>query len=199
VVLLFISRTVPNINRNPYFFAPFPVFRAVGLWLLLVVGWGSNVYFYKRYRVNHVFILEASQKTAIKWPEVFEVGFLMLVLWLGALNLYLFSWANGDGSEPLFAFTGYIHMALFLGSLTVLLCPFDIFYRSTRWFLLRCTALFALAPLYHVDFRSFFWGDQLCSMVRPLLDFTYSVCFYASGDYVSNDATYCRDVLIKAA
>jgi len=44
------------------------------------------------------------------------------------------------------------------------------------------------APLLEVNFRSVLIGDLLTSLVRPLVDFVYSVCYISSGEWLRPDS-----------
>ena len=50
---------------------------------------------------------------------------------------------------------------------------------------------FVCSPFVAVTFASNFMGDYLTSLVKPLIDVQYSICFYASGSWCTLDTQYC--------
>lgn len=49
--------------------------------------------------------------------------------------------------------------------MALLICPFNIVYRSSRYYFLRVIRNIMLSPLYKVVMVDFFMADQLCSQV----------------------------------
>ncbi|KAL0431733.1 UNVERIFIED_CONTAM: Phosphate transporter [Sesamum radiatum] len=74
-----------------------------------------------------------------------------------------------------------------LGLVTVVLlitfCPFNILYRSSRFFLVRCAWRSICAPLYKVTFSDFFLADQLTSQVQAFRSLLFYICYYGWGDF----------------
>lgn len=48
----------------------------------------------------------------------------------------------------------------------ILICPFNIIYKSSRYRLLSVLRNIILSPLYKVVMLDFFMADQLCSQVK---------------------------------
>ena len=71
--------------------------------------------------------------------------------------------------------TDYVHCALTIAVLVVAFCPLDLFCRSTRAFLFSTLLSIFAAPFRAVQFRDFFIGDQLCSLIKVVLDVNYAV------------------------
>ncbi|KAG8366924.1 hypothetical protein BUALT_Bualt16G0018500 [Buddleja alternifolia] len=74
-----------------------------------------------------------------------------------------------------------------LGLVTVLLlitvCPLNIIYRSSRFFLIRCAWRCICAPHYKVTFSDFFLADQLTSQVQAFRSLQFYICYYGWGDF----------------
>ncbi|KAH1060091.1 hypothetical protein GLYMA_02G130200v4 [Glycine max] len=80
---------------------------------------------------------------------------------------------------------------LLLGFLLILVCPFNIIYRSSRYRFLCVIRNIILSPLYKVVMLDFFMADQLCSQVPMLRNLEYVACYYITGSYKTQDYGYC--------
>ncbi|KAH7857740.1 hypothetical protein Vadar_016033 [Vaccinium darrowii] len=83
--------------------------------------------------------------------------------------------------------TELVPLGLLMLLLGVLLCPLNIIYRSSRFFLLTCLFHCLCAPLYKVTLPDFFLGDQLTSQVQALRSLQFYICYYGRGDYKKRD------------
>ena len=79
---------------------------------------------------------------------------------------------NSHSSSSVFFFFSKICIlnlfAFFLqGFLLILICPLNIFYKSSRYRLISVIRNIVFSPLYKVVMLDFFMADQLCSQVIP--------------------------------
>ncbi|KAJ6324858.1 hypothetical protein OIU76_012034 [Salix suchowensis] len=81
------------------------------------------------------------------------------------------------------AFTELLPLNVLILLLVILLWPFNMFYRSSRFFLLTCIFHSIAAPLYKVTLPDFFLADQLTSQVQSLRSLEFYICYYGWGDY----------------
>ncbi|KAJ6324551.1 hypothetical protein OIU76_011783 [Salix suchowensis] len=72
---------------------------------------------------------------------------------------------------------------LLLSFLLLFVCPFNIFYRSSRFRFLCVIRNIVLSPLYKVVMLTSSWHDQLCSQVPMLRNLEYVACYYLTGSY----------------
>lgn len=84
---------------------------------------------------------------------------------------------------------GYIHLALTLSFLLLLLFPVKSFFFTSRISLMKALRNIVISPFSKVRFIEFFLADQLCSLVRVLLDLEYITCFYFTGSFLSRFAS----------
>jgi hypothetical protein len=63
-----------------------------------------------------------------------------------------------------------------------ILCPFKIFNWKGRLYMWKTIGLCVIAPLYQVNFPIIFTTDQFISLVNPLKDFAYTICYYTVLD-----------------
>eukprot|EP00258_Populus_trichocarpa_P033000 XP_024449019.1 phosphate transporter PHO1 homolog 9-like [Populus trichocarpa] len=73
--------------------------------------------------------------------------------------------------------------------LVIIFCPFNIIYRSSRYFLIQCALHCLFAPLYKVTLPDFFLADQLTSQVQALRNLEFYICYYGWGDFTTRTNT----------
>ena len=192
-VLPFLVEALSSAQSLPDLAAPLPVFRCLGLIFLNLWLWGGCTQLLHLARINQVFVLELDPRHYARPVEVVHAAAVLTFLWLGTLDLYLYTAlqkASGDASyagvQPPF-----LPFSLFLLSLLLLLTPFRVFLYRTRAFLAFCLGRIAFAPWWRVEFVDAFVADQLCSLVNIFGDVLYSLCFFASGDFRQYDAGTC--------
>jgi hypothetical protein len=121
----------------------------------------------------------------LKFQQVLLLAATLTTLWLFLLDVYLMlDLARGGGrwtnAEPAIA-----EAISFLGMLFLAICPFPILFRPTRWYILRTLGKIVTAPFHMVDFKDFYTGDQLTSLVNVFNDICYSFCHILSGNFLS--------------
>lgn len=79
----------------------------------------------------------------------------------------------------------------------IIVCPFNIAYRSNRYFLLVCLFHCVCAPFYKVLLADFFLADQLTSQVEALRSIKHYSCYYGGGGFISRDSTCKNSDLLK--
>ena len=68
---------------------------------------------------------------------------------------------------------------IFFGSVILLyVSPLPVLYRSARYWVLRSLSRVVLTPLFKVQFRDFFIGDQMNSLVFSIVCVQLLICFY---------------------
>ncbi|KAL4653813.1 hypothetical protein ACB092_01G333400 [Castanea dentata] len=81
------------------------------------------------------------------------------------------------------AITELVPLGLLTAVLLIILCPINIIFRSSRFFLIQSTLHCLCAPLYKVNFPDFFLADQLTSQVQAFRSLEFYVCYYGWGDF----------------
>ncbi|TKY53749.1 Phosphate transporter PHO1 [Spatholobus suberectus] len=147
-----------------YMDAVYPVSSVFALLSLHLFMYGCNLYMWKSTRVNHNFIFEFSPSTALKHRDAFLMCTTLMTTVFGAMVIHLLLRAGGFSPGQVDAIPGI----LFLFFVGLLICPFDIFYRPTRFCFIRVIRNIACSPFYKVLLVDFFMADQLTSQV-PLL------------------------------
>ncbi|KAJ4848214.1 Phosphate transporter PHO1 1 [Turnera subulata] len=141
-------------------------------------------------RINYSFIFEFAPTKDLKYRDVFLICTTSMTAVVGVMFIHLSLLTKGYSYSQVQAIPGLLVLAFLL----LLLCPFNIFYRSSRSRLLRVIRNIVLSPLYKVVMLDFFMADQLCSQVPMLRNLEYVACYYLTGSYKNQDYGYCMRV-----
>nr|XP_043614559.1 phosphate transporter PHO1 homolog 3-like [Erigeron canadensis] len=170
----------------------FPLYSMFGFFVLHMLMYAGNVYYWTRYRVNYSFIFGCKPGTELRFKEVLLISSSLSVLILAAIltNLEMDLDPNTQTYKTI---TELLPLGLVTAVLLIAICPFNIFYRSTRYFLMACLWRCICAPLYMVTLPDFFLADQFTSQVQLLRSLEFYVCYYGWGDFKKRDAQTCSD------
>ncbi|KAK6788454.1 hypothetical protein RDI58_012252 [Solanum bulbocastanum] len=152
-----------------------PLYSFYAYIVLHMLLYAANIYFWRNYKINYAFIFGFKQGTELSYREVFLLsnGLAMLVLAALLMHLHMNSRAEVYGTH-----IEYVPLGLIMVLLFITCCPFNIIYRSSRWFLIRCVFRCICAPLYKVTLPDFFLADQLTSQVEAIRSLEYYICYY---------------------
>ncbi|EOY03534.1 Uncharacterized protein TCM_018647 [Theobroma cacao] len=145
-------------------FLLYSLFVYIGLHMLMYSG---NIFSWKRYRVNFSFIFGFKQRTELGYREVLLSTALSLLALAGAISHL--DMEIDPRTKSFTVLTELIPLVLLLAVLSIMFCPFNIIYRSSRFFLIKCTFYSVCAPLDKVTLLDFFLADQLTSQVLKCL------------------------------
>ncbi|XP_010258275.1 PREDICTED: phosphate transporter PHO1 homolog 3-like [Nelumbo nucifera] len=165
-----------------YMESMFPLYSLFGFIVLHMVMYAADIYFWRRYRVNYPFIFGFKQGTELGYREVFLFSASLGTLALGSVLLNL-DMEMDPKTKEYKAFTELLPLGLLTLLVIIIFFPFNIMYRSSRYFLLRCAFHCVCAPLYKVTLGDFFLADQLTSQVQAIRSLEFYVCYYGWGDY----------------
>ncbi|XP_011299289.1 xenotropic and polytropic retrovirus receptor 1 homolog [Fopius arisanus] len=147
---------------------------------------GVNVYGWRSSGVNHVLIFELDPRNHLSEQHLMELAAVLGVVW--TLSLLSFLYSASLGVPP------YVNpLVLVCIMLAFLFNPFKIFRHEARFWLLRICWRMIIAPFAYVNFADFWLADQLNSLVTPLMDFHFLICFYlTNGDWLNaGDTNHC--------
>ncbi|KAF3513559.1 hypothetical protein F2Q69_00001492 [Brassica cretica] len=106
---------------------------------------------------------------------------ITMMIWLWGVNLWVFSRTGVDYAAIFYLGPDHLShkeiwkIVLYLSAVIILFIPFDIFYMSSRYYLLW-TFWRILFPVQTVSFSDFFLADILTSLSKVLSDLERSVC-----------------------
>lgn len=174
VILAHLSGVFSPTSEAAYVDAIYPVFSVFALLSLHLFMYGCNLFMWKSTRINYNFIFEFSPSTALKHRDAFLISATFMTAVVGAMIIHLLLKAAGLIPGQVDDIPGI----LLLFFLCLLICPFDIFYRSTRSCFLRVLRNIVFSPFYKVLLVDFFMADQLTSQVPLLRSMETAGCNY---------------------
>ncbi|KAL5767859.1 hypothetical protein ACOSQ2_014642 [Xanthoceras sorbifolium] len=185
LALIFIIRARDILNtkgHKQYMENMFPLYSFFAFIVLHMLMYAGNIYFWRRYRVNYPFIFGFKQGTELGYREVLLVSFGLAALALTSVLLNL-DMDMDPKTNDYKALTELLPLGLVLLVILILICPFNIIYRSSRFFFVACLFHCICAPLYKVTLQDFFLADQLTSQVQAIRSLEFYICYYGWGDY----------------
>ncbi|KDP41236.1 hypothetical protein JCGZ_15643 [Jatropha curcas] len=188
VLIIRARKIMDNPGREAYMKTMFPLYSLFGFIVLHMVMYAVNIYFWRRYRVNYSFIFGFKQGTELGYRQVLLVGFgiavLALICVLSNLDMEM-----DPKTKDYKKFTELLPLNLVILLLVLLFLPFNVLYRSNRFFFLTCLFHCIAAPLYKVTLPDFFLADQLTSQVQAIRSLEFYICYYGWGDYKQRENT----------
>ncbi|KAK8468280.1 hypothetical protein PHAVU_007G275300 [Phaseolus vulgaris] len=176
-------------NSDPaYMDSVYPVSSVFVLLSLHLFMYGCNLYMWKRTRINHNFIFEFSQSSALKHRDAFLMCTTLMTTVFGAMVMHLLLRAAGFSPAQVDAIPGI----LFLFFVGLLICPFDIFYRPTRFCFIRVIRNILCSPFYKVLLVDFFMADQLTSQIPLLRHLETTGCHIFAKVFKSHHPQACH-------
>ncbi|XP_058183031.1 phosphate transporter PHO1 homolog 1 [Rhododendron vialii] len=165
----------------------YPVLSMFSLLFLHFFLYGCNIFMWRKTRINYSFIFELAPTKELKYRDVFLICTTSLTAVIGVLFAHLALVAKGHSYAQVQA----IPALLLLVFLLLLVCPFNIFYKSSRYRFLCVIRNIILSPFYKVVMLDFFMADQFCSQVPMLRNLEYIACYYITGSFNTQDYGYC--------
>ncbi|XP_044468804.1 phosphate transporter PHO1 homolog 9-like [Mangifera indica] len=169
-------------GRNKYMENIFPLYSFFGYIILHMCMYAVDIYYWNRYRVNYVFIFGFKQGTELGFREVLLLGSGLAVLTFAGVVSNL-DMDMDPRTRSFSAITELVPLGLLIIVGLITFCPFNIMYRSSRFFLIQCMFRCICAPLYKVTLPDFFLADQLTSQVQAIRCLQFYICHYGWGDY----------------
>ncbi|KAI8527591.1 hypothetical protein RHMOL_Rhmol12G0087200 [Rhododendron molle] len=180
--IVYMETVYPVLRQRTLFFCS--MFSLLFLHFFL---YGCNIFMWRKTRINYTFIFELAPTKDLKYRDVFLICTTSMTAVMGVLFVHLSLVAKGYSYSQVQA----IPALLLLAFLLLLVCPFNIFYKSSRYRFLQVIRNIILSPLYKVVMLDFFMADQLCSQVPMLRNLEYVACYYITGSFKNQDYGYC--------
>ncbi|KAL8533762.1 hypothetical protein ACS0TY_009961 [Phlomoides rotata] len=183
VVLLFEERKLMHIKSAiVYMDIIFPLYSLYAYIVLHMLVYSANIYFWRRYKINYPFIFGFKQGTELGYREVFLLSNGLAVTSLATLLVHLHVKMD-SGTHHYETYIELLPLGLVIVVLAITFCPFNIIYRSSRFYLIKSLFRCICAPLYKVILPDFFLADQLTSQIQAMRSIEYYVCFYGKGKF----------------
>ncbi len=172
-LIIYLLATTADVRALPAWDETYFIFRGVFLALLMVWYVAANMHGWTIGLINFRYIAEIDRRRIAHHQLLLFVAPLTIFMVLLFLIYLLAARGNIVSVLPV----RYFAFILFVGLFAVLVCPFNILLRNTRWWLLCKTARVICAPFFSVRFIDFFLADQFTSMVLVLNDVAFGVCY----------------------
>ncbi|XP_052207803.1 uncharacterized protein LOC127811710 [Diospyros lotus] len=155
--------------RDLFLYEVFLYYNPLLLVTMMVWLWGINLWVFALTNVNYTKIFDLDQYH-LTHREIWKCATWMTIIVPTSMTAYLYLYSHGEvslaASQP---------VLLYAAAAMLLISPFDIFYLSSRYFLLR-TLWRIVFPLQAISFADFFLADILTSMAKVFSDLERSVC-----------------------
>ncbi|XAR71260.1 hypothetical protein NMG60_11028441 [Bertholletia excelsa] len=192
IVLIHARNIIKSEGRGLYMDTIFPLYSLFGFICLHMIMYSGNIYFWRCFRVNYSFIFGFKKGTELSFREVLLLSSALAVLTLAGVLSNL-DMDMDPRTRSFRTITELVPLGLVILVLGITFCPFNIVYRSSRFFLIRCALHCLCAPLYKVTLSDFFLADQLTSQVQALRSLEFYVCYYVWGDFKRRSSNKCRE------
>ncbi|KAI3893044.1 hypothetical protein MKW92_025997 [Papaver armeniacum] len=160
----------------------FPLYSLFAYIILHMLMYAVNIYFWRCYRVNYPFIFGFKQGTELGYREVFLLSAGLTLLSLAGVLANL-DMEMEPGTQKYQTITELVPLGLVTLVLAIAFCPFNIIYRSGRFFFIKSIWRCICAPFYKVTLIDFFLADQLTSQVQAFRSLEFYICYYVWGDF----------------
>jgi hypothetical protein len=175
VLLAHVSGIFASAGNTAYMEVVYHVFSIFTLISLHCFLYGCNLFMWKRTRINTNFIFDFSSNTALTHQDAFLMSALIMCIVVAALVINLFLMKAGVTRADV------VPGALLALSIGVLVCPFKVFYHSTRYCFIRILRNIVFSPFYKVLIADFFMADQLTSQMPLLRHMEFAACYFISA------------------
>ncbi|KAL9642144.1 hypothetical protein ABK040_007149 [Willaertia magna] len=180
----------PLYDKFPGFFDVLPIYRSTMLYIMYGWLYGLNLYIWERNRVNFAYLFEFHPMNHLKYIKVWKTASVLTVFWFVFFFLYL---ATVKNYLTILDAKWYpLTMGLVLIFIAVL--PMHVFHLSARYTLLQVLGKLLITPFGEIKFKHFFVADILTSMVIPITDTSYMLCYYFSNAWSGQVQNKCPDL-----
>ncbi|KAF3431502.1 hypothetical protein FNV43_RR26233 [Rhamnella rubrinervis] len=190
VLFVHARKIMDETGSTKYMETMFPLYSLFGFIVLHILMYAINIYYWRLYRANYSFIFGFKKGTELSHREVLLIAFVIASVGLGSVLSNL-DMEMDPKTKDFKAWTEIIPLILVVSVIVILILPFNVICRSSRFFFLTCLFHCFCAPLYKVVFPDFFLADQLTSQVQAIRSLEFYICYYGWGDYKKRENT-CR-------
>ena len=143
--------------------------------VLSFFGFSFNIYMWRRYRINYMFIFELNIRKTITYKQFTEFSAISLFLWSFCLFLTI------NQVFGTFIHFQFIPLILILLYFVLLFLPFPVLYFSSRkWFIITVYHIFTPA-FRKILFKDFFVADLFTSLTFFWTSIYVNICFYTNS------------------
>uniref|UniRef100_A0A175YNV1 SPX domain-containing protein n=1 Tax=Daucus carota subsp. sativus TaxID=79200 RepID=A0A175YNV1_DAUCS len=182
-------KIVEKDGHGQYMETMFPLYSFFGFIVLHMLFYAGNIYFWKKYKINYQFIFGFKAGTELGYREVLLLSFGLSVLALASIHANL-DMDIDPKTNDYQQFTELIPLILVILIFLIMICPFNIIYRSSRYFFLTCSIHTFFSLLYKCV-RRFFEEKDAIQGWNSLKYFAIVVSFATRTAYGKNNSNEC--------
>uniref|UniRef100_A0ACD5ZE86 Uncharacterized protein n=1 Tax=Avena sativa TaxID=4498 RepID=A0ACD5ZE86_AVESA len=186
-ILAHVSGIFASAGNTSYMEVVYHVFSMFALISLHCFLYGCNLFMWKSTRINQNFIFDFAPNTALTHRDAFLMSASIMCTVVAALVINLFLRNAGV------SYANAVPGALIVLSTGLLVCPFNVFYRSTRYCFMRVLRNIVFSPFYKVLMADFFMADQLTSQIPLLRHMEFAACYFMAGSFRANPYETCTN------
>ncbi|KAK8948026.1 Phosphate transporter PHO1 [Platanthera guangdongensis] len=188
-ILAHMSGIFSSTSEPGYMETVYPVFSMFALLSLHIFLYGCNIFLWNGSRINHNFIFDFNPNTALKYRDAFLICTSFMTTVVGAMVIHLILRSSNFAPPLVDAIPGTL-LVIFVGTL---IYPFNIFYRSTRYCLLRVMRNIIFSPFYKVLMVDFFMADQMTSQIPLLRYMEFTSCYFMAAAFKIHPYETCTN------
>jgi hypothetical protein len=186
-ILAHVSGIFASAGNTSYMEVVYHVFSMFALISLHCFLYGCNLFMWKSTRINQNFIFDFAPNTALTHRDAFLMSASIMCTVVAALVINLLLRNAGV------SYANAVPGALIVLSTGLLVCPFNMFYRSTRYCFMRIMRNIVFSPFYKVLMADFFMADQLTSQIPLLRHMEFAACYFMAGSFRANPYETCTN------
>lgn len=151
-----------------------------GMASFVICFWLSafTIYMWNTARVNYVLLFEVDTRYSMHYIEIIMKATTVTIFYLLNLLVYTKLVYGKFGTMVPPSIAPMLPLFLFIYMITNILFPW-----SQRGGIIAGIGSVMTSPFGEVTFFTSFVGDVLTSMVKPLVDFGFSICYFLSGEW----------------
>lgn len=169
-----------DMDRDPEFRSIFPMFRSFGIICLYLWTLGINVWSWNDAHINYkaLFTFDNNYSSV---TEIFTRSAVFSCILFFAIALYMLTRTQYGLNFRLY---NYINIEIlpgicWLSLLLYFFCPFQLFNYLGRIYSMRLFVECITSLLIPIEFKHIWFMDQLTSLIGPMRDMEYTLCYYS--------------------
>lgn len=184
---------LPTLDSDQIFARDFPVWRGICFFLIYMWILALNAYMFERHHINHKLIFKFTDYHASTSTEAFYRASIFSSVYLILFLLYIIQRVyNTDFFPGGRVYLGGIVWIMFV---VYVIFPFKLFNWKGRLYMWKVIVQCIIAPFTGVTFPIVWTTDQFISLVNPLKDFAYTICYYTQLDLQSTSNSRCSSAI----
>lgn len=186
MILLFLTCYILGHNKridmddDPEFRSLFPMYRTFGILILYLWTLGLNVWAWNKARINYKALFNFDNHYSTVIQICGRAAFFTVLLFI-SIMIYLII----RSQIPMFMFLNRnipvdaLPLVCWLALIVYFFCPIKIWNYEGRTYTMRLFGESVASIFIPTEFRHIWFMDQLTSLIGPMRDIEYTLCYYS--------------------